>query len=67
MKNCKECPWINSNPHSLKWREYSKKVMDDRPHACHMKTSDVWGKKSDISGFLCSGKSIKFKQSGHED
>jgi hypothetical protein len=47
--SCKECPWTKNNPHSLKWREYSKKVMVDKPHACHMKTKDVWGKKEGIS------------------
>jgi hypothetical protein len=55
MTKCKECPWAKSNPHSLKWREYSKKIMGDKPHACHMKTKDVWGKKTDISEIFCQG------------
>jgi hypothetical protein len=59
MSNCKECPWPKSNPHSLKWREYSKKVMGNNPHACHMKTRDVWGKKSQIQkGCVCVGSSV---------
>ena len=53
MSNCTECPWTKSNPHSLKWREYSKKVMGDKPHACHMKSKDVWGRKEGISS-LCA-------------
>lgn len=59
MNNCKECPWTKSNPHSLKWREYSKKVMGNNPHSCHMKTRDVWGKKSQIQkGCVCVGSSV---------
>jgi len=23
--------------------------MGDKPHACHMKTKDVWGRKSEIT------------------
>jgi hypothetical protein len=46
---CNECPWKNQNPHSIKWREYAQKVLGDNPHACHMKTNDVWGRKSEIS------------------
>lgn len=53
MSNCTECPWTKSNPHSLKWREYSKKVMGGKPHSCHMKTKDVWGRKEEISS-LCA-------------
>lgn len=46
-KPCKECPWANANPHSLKFREYSDK-MESLGHAqaCHMKTKDVWGMHS---------------------
>jgi hypothetical protein len=46
---CKECPWKNQNSHSIKWREYAQKVLGDKPHSCHMKTKDVWGKKNGIT------------------
>jgi len=56
MSSCTECPWTKTNQHSLKWREYSKKVMGDKPHACHMKTKDVWGRKEGInSSCACIG------------
>jgi len=54
--SCKECPWKNQTPHSIKWREYAQKMVGDKPHACHMKTKDVWGRKSEITeGKVCTG------------
>jgi hypothetical protein len=63
MSGCKECPWKRSNPHSLKWRKYSKKMQEvgitgELGHACHMKTSDVWGVKSAVTKETrCQGQS----------
>jgi hypothetical protein len=53
-KQCKECPWRNENQHSLKFRDYAKKMnsvgkIQNSEHACHMITSDVWGFKSEIN------------------
>lgn len=63
MSNCRECPWTKTNPHSLKWREYSKKVMGDKPHACHMKTKDVWGRKSKVQeSCVCVGSTVYLKE-----
>ena len=63
MSNCRECPWTKTNPHSLKWREYSKKVMGDKPHACHMKTKAVWGRKSEVQeSFVCVGSTVYLKE-----
>ena len=53
-KNCKECPWKNENSHSLKFREYSKKITEK--HACHMIEKDVWGLKTNIDqNNICIG------------
>lgn len=52
-KPCKECPWANGNPHSLKFREYSDKMESlGRAQACHMKTKDVWNptEKNECAG-----------------
>jgi hypothetical protein len=52
-KECKECPWINDNKHSLKFREYSKKMKEEgfieNSHKCHMIDSDVWGFDSNVN------------------
>jgi hypothetical protein len=53
-KQCKECPWKNENQHSLKFRDYAKKMnsvgkIQNSEHACHMIKSDVWGFKSEIN------------------
>ncbi len=67
MYNCTECPWVKSNHHSLKWREYSKKVMGDKPHACHMKTKDVWGRKEKIiSSCACAGSIDNLKKEKYQ-
>ena len=47
-KCCGECPWKRTNPHSKKWPGYVHKMsligrVKKTRHACHMKTSDVWG------------------------
>jgi hypothetical protein len=53
-RNCKECPWKNDNPHSLKFREYSEKM--NKKHACHMIEKDVWGLKTNIDqNNICIG------------
>ena len=67
MDNCTECPWVKSNHHSLKWREYSKKVMGNKPHACHMKTKDVWGRKEKIiSSCACVGSINNLKKEKYQ-
>lgn len=58
-RNCKECPWIKNNNHSVKFRKWSEKMREMgriQEHGCHMKTSDVWGinKKIDKTN-LCVG------------
>ena len=58
---CSECPWVKTNPHSLKWREYAKTMSErgltkDMTHACHKKSRDVWGIKEKITEVtLCQG------------
>lgn len=43
-KPCKQCPWLNSNQHSLKFRTYVDKMksIGKTNHKCHMISSDVW-------------------------
>ena len=53
-KECKECPWINNNTHSKSWPEYVHTMevigqIQNKKHACHMITSDVWGYKEEIT------------------
>ena len=61
-KPCKECPWLNQNGHSLKFRVYADKMKKSgkiKHHACHMITSDVWGYKEEISSDrVCIGSII---------
>jgi hypothetical protein len=68
-KSCSECPWKNKDSHSQKWPIYVSKISSIRKkykkvHGCHMKTSDVWGMKTEIDeknvcvGSL-NGKTIK--------
>jgi hypothetical protein len=45
--SCKECPWVNNNPNSLKFKEFSER--SNRKHACHMIEKDVWGLKTEIT------------------
>jgi hypothetical protein len=63
-KGCSECPWNNNNPHSLKFRNYVDKMESIgkiKNHKCHMKSSDVWAKESDINDDnICIG-SLKRK------
>lgn len=58
-KPCKECPWNNSNPHSIKFRNYADKMKSIgkiNNHKCHMVSSDVWNENSEISGKnICIG------------
>jgi hypothetical protein len=52
-KPCKECPWMNDNPHSTKFREWSGRF---GKHSCHMESSDVWGLKTNITeNNICIG------------
>lgn len=63
MSSCTECPWVKTNPHSLKWRAYSRKIMGDKPHACHMKTKDVWGRKSGVTQeCMCIGSKLHLEK-----
>lgn len=51
-KPCRECPFINNNPFSLKFRGYvdkMRKLDKVEDNACHMITSDIWGFKSEIN------------------
>ena len=59
-KTCKECPWQNSNAHSIKFREWSKKL--NKKHSCHMIEKDVWGLKTNITeNNICIGQQINQK------
>jgi len=63
-KQCRECPWSNSNKHSLKFRTYVDKMISIgkiQNHKCHMISNDVWGYKSEINNEnVCIG-SKKFR------
>lgn len=51
-KQCSECPWLNKNSHSLKFREYAGKMKSAgkiKNHKCHMISNDVWNTKSEIN------------------
>lgn len=51
-KPCKECPWVNENGHSIKFRQYVDKMKSlgkIENHKCHMISKDVWGYVSDIT------------------
>ena len=54
-KECKECPWKNTNQHDLKFRKYFDKMksLGKVSHRCHMISSDVWGDTSDKN--VCIG------------
>ena len=63
-KPCKSCPWTNENEHSLKFRNYSEKMISIgkiENHSCHMINKDVWGYKTIIDNKnVCVG-SLNFK------
>jgi hypothetical protein len=53
-KPCKECPWTKDDSHSKSWPGYVKAIegigkIQNKKHACHMITSDIWGYKGDIT------------------
>lgn len=51
---CKECPWTRDNEHSIKFREWSKKL--GKKHACHMLEKDVWVTKTKLTeSNICRG------------
>jgi len=58
-KPCKECPWVNYNKHSLKFRTYVDKMISIgkiKNHKCHMISNDVWGYQSEINNKnMCIG------------
>ena len=63
-KPCKECPWINDNVHSLKFRSYFDKMksIGVKKHACHMTTLDIWGYENKIYiDSLCRGQNLNCK------
>lgn len=61
-RNCKECPWVNGNPHSQSWPDYVTKMesigqIKSKRHACHMITTDTWGYNEPITEKnVCMGK-----------
>ena len=66
-KPCSECPWINKNQHSLKFRTYAEKlksVASIENHSCHMINKDVWGSKTEINEKnICIGSKLYSKKS----
>jgi hypothetical protein len=49
---CKGCPWNNSNNHSIKFREFFKKINQSKKlegHKCHLIDHDVWANKSSVN------------------
>jgi hypothetical protein len=51
-KPCKECPWQNTNQHSLKFRGYVQKMQKlgkVKNHKCHMISKDVWSYNSEVN------------------
>lgn len=65
-KPCKECPWVNANNHSIKFREYTEKMKSlgkIENHKCHMISNDVWGYNSDINDKnICRGSKLYSKK-----
>jgi hypothetical protein len=65
-KPCTECPWVNTNPHSLKFRQYAEKVKSVsiiENHSCHMINKDVWGSKTEINEKnVCIGSKLYSKK-----
>ncbi len=65
-KPCKECPWTNNNPYSLKFRQYAEKVRSvsgKESHSCHMINKDVWGSKTEIDEKnVCTGSKLCLKK-----
>jgi hypothetical protein len=63
---CKECPWTNQNPYSLKFRQYVDKVRavsGIENHSCHMINKDVWGSKTVINEKnVCIGSKLYSKK-----
>ena len=47
---CKECPWVVKNRHNESITSHSKRL--DKPHNCHMITSDIWNSKEET---ICKG------------
>jgi hypothetical protein len=64
---CKSCPWKNSNPHSLKFRQYVDKMESigiSKAHQCHSNSKDIWSLKNKISeNNICIGR-IKMSKGG---
>lgn len=49
VRPCSECPWTNDNNHNKKFREWSEKMNKlGKKQACHMKTNDLWGIKTEV-------------------
>lgn len=67
-KPCKECPWVNKNPHSKKFPTYVESIesigkIKDRKHGCHMITKDIWGYKEEINNKnVCVGAKLNSKK-----
>lgn len=63
---CKECPWVNTNTHSLKFRKYTEKVKSVsgiENHSCHMINKDVWGLNTEINEKnVCIGSKLYSKK-----
>lgn len=58
-KPCKECPWVNTNEHSIKFRTYVDKMISIgkiEDHKCHMVSNDVWGYETPVDEKnICAG------------
>lgn len=58
-KSCRQCPWTNDQPHSLKFRTYvekMKKLQGIQGHKCHLVSTDVWGFSSPVNAQnICLG------------
>lgn len=65
-KPCKECPWVNVNSHSLKFRTYVEKMMSLGKivnHKCHMVSKDVWGYETAVDEKnICQGQAKRQKK-----
>ena len=60
-KSCAQCPWTNTQSHSLKFRTYVEKMQKLKRiegHKCHLVSSDVWGFVSPVNKEnICIGQS----------
>ena len=59
---CRECPWVNTNRHSIKFRKYFEKMRSlgkIENHKCHMVSNDVWNYEEDLTDKnICRGSKL---------